>query len=460
MIKRFIAIAVSLSAVFGMGNTAAAVSSNAYTPSSSYADRCAHDKNLPGEWKEIVAASSARHECEPPYRIVSKTLPDQVPASTLTPTGDALSADVCKIANANNSHFIGFPGNKFIGTYFTQRRFPSAKTVFQIVPLEAPDAPAGSHTPIKDYSKFFNWIKNYLTYISDYEGQVDFRVPDSYLKFSKPFKPFKVTHDNRDFTTFAKAAIGQVDNQIDFTGANVILFVAPAGTPVNIFSQQRFEPVSTNEGMVYNVGAAFPNTVKSERFDHSIAPLWWLHELYHGGLDLGDGFGDEQFKDGQNRGMGKWGLMSTGETEFLTWHKWMLGFTQDSQVACVDKSKTSTTWIVPSSYRSQKTKLAVIPLSKTKAIAIESIRAAGLNFKLGPKEQGALVYVVDSADTRNNQGFTVLRTAAKAKAQGTRNNYQKISPLYKGESVSFEGVRITNVEWGDFGDVIKVEPVK
>ncbi|MFM1956840.1 MAG: hypothetical protein RLZ41_239, partial [Actinomycetota bacterium] len=23
-----------------------------------------------------------------------------------------------------------------------------------------------------------------------------------------------------------------------------------------------------------------------------------------------------------------------------------------------------------------------------------------------------------------------------------------------------EGVKITNVEWGDFGDVIKVEPVK
>jgi len=460
MLKQFFAITLIFSLVAGLSGSAWAAPSDAYSPVSSYSDRCARDKNLPPEWKQIAAAGALKRECEPPYRIVSKTLSDLTPNSTLSTLEDRLSTDLCKIANKNNGHFIGFPENKFIAATFNQRRFPSAKTVFQVVPLQAPDAPAGSHTPIKDYSKFFDWIKNYLEYISDFESQIEFRVPDSYIKFSKPFKPYKVTHDNRDFTTFAKAAIAKVDNQINFTGANVILFVAPAGTDVKVFSQQRFDPVGTKEGTIYNVGAAFPNTVKPGIFDHSIAPLWWLHELYHGGLDLGDGFGDERFKDGPDRGMGKWGLMSTGETELLTWHKWLLGFTQDSQVACIDKTKISTTWVVPSSYRSQKTKLEVIPLSKTKAIAIESIRAAGLNFKLGPKEQGALVYVVDTADTRNNQGFTVLRSAAKFKAQGTVNNSQKFSPLYKGESVTYEGVKITNVEWGEFGDVIKVEPIK
>jgi hypothetical protein len=32
--------------------------------------------------------------------------------------------------------------------------------------------------------------------------------------------------------------------------------------------------------------------------------------------------------------------------------------------------------------------------------------------------------------------------------------------LKLGESLTLEGLKITNVEWGDFGDVIRVEPAK
>jgi hypothetical protein len=126
-----------------------------------------------------------------------------------------------------------------------------------------------------------------------------------------------------------------------------------------------------------------------------------------------------------------------------------------------------TTWIVPSSYKSKKIKLAVIPLNVNKALVVESIRAAGLNFKVGAEAQGALVYVVDAADRRPNYGFTVLSVEGKTGYQGnyydpknTKYNSQNVAPLYKGESVIYEGVKITNVEWGEFGDVIKVEPVK
>jgi hypothetical protein len=34
------------------------------------------------------------------------------------------------------------------------------------------------------------------------------------------------------------------------------------------------------------------------------------------------------------------------------------------------------------------------------------------------------------------------------------------APLKKGESLTYKGVTISNVEWGDFGDVIRVEPAK
>ena len=462
MLKKILVVAITVGLVLTGTVSNGAPKVNPYKPTSTYGDRCQSDKKIPTVWKAIAAAGALRHECESPFKIAPKSLPKAGPKTSLSPAKDFLNVDQCKIVDASDDRqttFKGFPGTPARKQVFDSTRYPSAKTVFQIVPIEAPDAQAGNKTPTKDYSHFFKWLKDYLSYISEYGSAIEFRVPSNYIKFSKPLKPYGVTHGNRD-SSFAIDALAEVDSQIDFTGANVILFVAPAGTLPTTFGQQRFNAISTQEGLVNNVGSAFPNTIVPGAFDHSIAPIWWLHELYHGGLNLDDGFGDQKWQDGPERGMGKWGLMSTGETEFLTWHKWLLGFTDDRQISCVGIDKATTTWIAPSSYRTTKTKMLVIPLSVNKAIVVESIRAAGLNYKLGPKEQGALAYVVDTTDRRHDFGFTVLRTESKAKAAGTSMNFQKTSPLYKGESITYEGVKITNVEWGEFGDVIKVEPVK
>jgi hypothetical protein len=435
-----------------------------YAPTSDFKDRCDPDPQTPKAWTNVANLAG----CTNPFRIVSKSLTSARPVAKLSDLKDQLDVSKCKIEDAGgarDSKYIGFPTSTEKKQFFAERRFPSAKTVFQVVPISSIDAPAGSHTPNTDYDHYFAWIKDYLSYISDFGGDIEFRVPQKYIELSKPFAPFNVRHESRDFDTFSNFVISQVDKQIDFTGANVILFVEPLGTDPKVIGQQHFNPVSTQEGKIYNVGSTYPNDTVGTIYD--AGPIWWLHELYHGGLDLGDGFGDEKFQDGPNRGMGEWGLMSTGKSEFLTWHKWLLGFNEDSQVACLDSSQETITWLVPSSYKSQKTKLAVIPLSENKAIVVESIRAAGLNFKVGAEGQGALAYVVDTKDRRPNFGFTVLRVEGKTGYQGNYHdpnmvnfNSQNVAPLYVGESVIYEGVKITNVEWGEFGDVIKVEPVK
>ena len=100
----------------------------------------------------------------------------------------------------------------------------------------------------------------------------------------------------------------------------------------------------------------------------------------------------------------------------------------------------------------------MIPLSSTEAIVVESVRATGLNYRMSKAQQGALVYKIDMTDLRYDFGFEVQ--FPDARSWKPMKFAMGDAPLKKGESFTYKGVKITNVEWGEFGDVIKVEPVK
>ena len=470
MFRRTIVIAVTLGLVLSGAVGNAAPKAKSYKPTASFSDRCAEDPKQPKEWLQLSWLQSATYRCQTPFKVVAKQMPKSGPKTKLTSASSFLNSEVCKIADVGddrNGLFLGWPATEARKKLFEAGRYPSAKTVFQIVPIEAPDAPAGTQTPSKDYGKYFTWLKNYFTYISDFGANIEFRVPPKYLKFSKPLKPYNVQHLNKsDFKTFGRDLISEVDNQIDFTGANITIVLAPAGTPTSVFGQQHFSDAVTNEGPLGKFEAMAPATYSlanvEEESRNLVSPIFWLHNFFHTGIfDFGDGDGEPGSDLDEHRSMGAWGVMAQGQIGLLGWQKWQLGFWEDSQIACIDKSLSSTVWIAPQSYRTKKTKLAVIPLGTNKGIVIESMRAAGLEYKLGPDEQGALVYVVDTTD-RNRFGYTYEVqhdiNAKDKKFDPRRKEFW--APLDKGNSVTYEGVKITNVEWGEFGDVIKVEPAK
>ena len=470
MLKRSLAVVVTVGLVLVGVSANAAPKVKAYKPAASFSDRCADDPKQPKEWNQLSQLQSKTYRCQTPFRIVSKNLPKIGPKTQTSSAASLLDPKICKIEDVGddqNALFHGWPATPARQALFDAGRYPSSKTVFQIVPIEAPDAPAGNHTPIKDYGKYFSWLKNYFSYISDFGANIEFRVPPKYLKFSKPLKPYNIQHLNKsDFKSFARDLLPEVDSEINFTGANITIVLVPAGTPSSVFGQQHFDGGITNEGPLGKFEAMAPATYELAKVEEEsrnlIRPIFWLHNFFHTGVfDFGDGDGEPNSDLDEHRAMGAWGVMAQGPIGLLGWQKWLLGFLQDSQVACLDKAATSTVWLAPQSYRTKKTKLAVIPLSVNKGLVIESMRAGGLEFKLGPDEQGALVYVVDTTDrTRFGYTYEVQHDVnAKDKMFDPRRK-EFWAPLDKGNSVTYGGVKITNVEWGEFGDVIKVEPVK
>jgi hypothetical protein len=172
----------------------------------------------------------------------------------------------------------------------------------------------------------------------------------------------------------------------------------------------------------------------------------WLHEMSHAGLDIGDYYNS-----------GIWGSVGSGRLDQLGWDKYIEGFMNDAQIRCASPNETSIHWIVPSAAKGPYQKLVVVPLSKNKVIVVESMRSAGYNYKLPKVNQGALVYTVDVSITAHGEGTDVYVPSSRAALFGGQ---KENAPMRVGEEIIISNVKITLIESGDFGDVIKVESAK
>jgi hypothetical protein len=240
--------------------------------------------------------------------------------------------------------------------------------------------------------------------------------------------------------------------------------VYPPGTSLDVASQAGGGGyLHTKEGVVKHVITASPLTYKKGTNFHTtfvLHPMHVLHEMFHPGAGLEDHNGSGFWQNGNSgnpdeAGMGNWGLMSHSMTDLLTWEKWLLGFALDKQIFCQTTFETkSTYWLAPSGVKTAKQKLLVIKVNDHEVLVVESARAAGFNYKLPKSSEGALVYTVNTEETRAEYGLTLLRpqgTAINAKPFVMSN-----SSLQKGEYVTYKGIKIQVTEAGPFGDVVTV----
>ncbi len=449
------------------GAAVAAPSNKAsYKPKGFAYDRCGYESNLKGTAAQLQDYLLQNNRCVGATRIPESTLVKEKPKTPLSVNG-LLDVETCKLRHSDTEKvraWKGFPSASQEQD-FEDNRVPAPGKVIQIIPIYSSDAPKSGKTPYQDYKYYIDAARQYFKYINDGPGEVVVNVPNEYFLFPKPIAPYGVSHGKDDAKSleFIQDAVSAVDEKIDFSKSDFRLFVVPAGTPSAIITEQGFPFAKSNEGFISNLAIAQPINFKVSKDNSAGAELgsleMFFHEFYHPGMNLGDNHGTNSSAYDQDRGMGQFGLMSSGNGDLLAWQKWFLGFMEDPQIRCIDKSMTSKSWIVPSSVKSKKPKMVVIPITKTKALVIESIRAKGLSYRYPTASLGALVYELDISDTRHEYGYKVFYPDSRRPGYGYRYPMED-APLKVGESLTYEGIKITNVEWGDFGDVIKVEPVK
>jgi M6 family metalloprotease-like protein len=417
---------------------------------------CAIDPDAGPEWDQFQQyMKNEVRSC--PYQLRFLTYEMGKATPTIQLTNSAQPVEPCKVSNPGRGNWIkGFehPDRRL------RHNVLGRNAVMQIIPIYAPDTAAPSKSPQEDYKKYFDFVKKYVSEVSDLPVNFEIRVPDKYFAFSKPLKPYAITHKlPSGHPTALRDIMAEVDQYIDFSGATTALVLVPSGTAQDVIQQGPLGYFRSSEAELFGVSSQYPATEKllsaRPQFLNLSVPGWWVHEFYHLGVGLDDHYGRTQEDRSKVTGMGFWGLMSPGLTDLLGWEKWLLDYISDTQVACVQPSSSETTiWLRPSSVNTTQQKLAVIPLSRSSALVLESIRGAGLNHHLAPNEQGLLVYKVDAANPEHGFGLDLLYPTNRQFVSGAFAG--SFAPLKSGEAITVDGIAIKVSQSGNFGDVVSI----
>ena len=428
---------------------------------------CDLESDLPTAFKELQNAFSQKNYSCGIYRIAKYELGTDRPKTKLDSDSSDLAIKNCEISEPKNSR-----GNRgFFNLsdacrrqYSNSSKVPGPKMTVQVIPIYASDTERPKNSPEADYGRYTDVLSSWAKYSSDGESAIEIRYPDSYIEFSNKVSSYNIyhenNHDNPAHMKFVKDLVQNVDSKINFSGSNLIIVVVPPGTPLKNFQQGVLRDFVTNEGSITHGSTMYPFTLtglETIKFSNFLTPFFWLHELYHAGYGLDDHYGDYKEDVNTEYGLGQWSLMTPYGGDLSAWEKWILGFITDSQVHCVNPNQSTTRWIAPSSVKSKEKKLVVIPISQTKGIVLESIRAAGLYYKISKESEGLLPYVVDLEIVGHGLGMKLILPTNRNPNQPPF--FLSQAPLREGESVVSNGFKITVVESGTFGDVVKVEKV-
>jgi hypothetical protein len=132
------------------------------------------------------------------------------------------------------------------------------------------------------------------------------------------------------------------------------------------------------------------------------------------------------------------------------WNRWLLGFVEDDQVACLNFGDIAMLKVDNLGKSSKGVKIASIRISDSEAIVIESRRSDGYDYSLGKENEGLLIYRIDTKWTTGRGPFgLVLKNGIKRSDLGD-------ALVRLGESVSINGIKIKNIFRGADYDIISI----
>jgi hypothetical protein len=378
------------------------------------------------------------------YRFVTYEPAVYSGTQSATPRSELLPTESCKVRKTNNGSMLGFSGQQ-------SNLAPYSKAKFQVVPIETTDYKTSS-TPKKDYGHYFELLESWVKNNSDNGSTFEVKIPDKYIALNKSLKDYKnIDTHNRptpEGQQFHKDLIAAADPFINFSGSDLIIVVVPPQVNQNLLGTNPWgTQVTTQEGSFSRFLTITPFDFSNGRGPNSgfIGPQLLLHEMNHAYFSFGD-HGD---------GMGGWGLMSLPSvTDLLGWDKYIAGYYNDQQIRCLPSVK-SISLLTPNVAKSQNEKLAVIPVSSSKILVIESVRVGGFNYKLPKSSEGVLVYEIDVSETDYHKGIYIVSTP-----RGLASDNKLGAPLRSNESVISNGYKISVKETGTFGDLVEVEKIQ
>lgn len=352
-----------------------------------------------------------------------------------------------------------------------------------LIPIDFSDSPgtaeflAQQNAQMKTYSAWYKFFSNGRASAEVVTSNKWFRAPKPAANYvigkNIPNAP---NNDIAVMDATAQDFINATGNTFDFSDSPAIFFIYPKINKIGIESSilGRGVNLQTPQGIknLFYFGPGKYSYKWEAELKKPNTRFWglWIHEIMHSqGLALhapGNGFftGLGQQQEGPSLTIGMW-------------EQFLLGWLKDSQVYCAPATSLTPTTVVlnPLEVASDKFKTAIVPLSKTQALVVESRRPIGYSIGWDKIDSGVFVYLIDTtkdndrsnessgADKGNNMAFSkwsyyLAPDGSRMKNHG--NFYYQYRDYFvkKGQSVTYGGVKITVLKSGAT-DTVKLEKV-
>lgn len=282
-------------------------------------------------------------------------------------------------------------------------------------------------------------------------GRLNFHlIPlKKWLRMSKPYGNYHFArgHLTADLQReYMQEAINLADQDFDFSSIDSVVVIANPVTPFE-FGPAFCGNASTN---LRADGRTIKNGVTSGADGWGSGGWWLSHESGHtmGLVDL-YAFDTSNGQDGfRYTGDFSWMGRSFSEhlaPEALAWERWLLGWLDDNQIVPIS-TFPATVAITPIETKGG-IKAAIVPISSTKGIVIESRHSLGYDNKL--TREGILVYTID---TTIDSGYGTIVVQGGDAGDLTRQS----ALLRQNESISVSGYTVTVTNQDSSGETVSV----
>jgi hypothetical protein len=399
--------------------------------------------------------------------------------SKFTNAKSPVSIDMCKLQNSasiadrtgrNSSGYVGFPA------FNTDRHRMNLKgnNEVLIVPIDFPDFPGGNEVLAQlEYDK--KWMTDWYQYFSNGLSKFNVTTIDKWLRMpkdrsaypsdAKTVDAFAADHGRR-MANQAQPFIDEITKVVDLRKFSTVYFFYPNGEITFVDFIIRNQWFKAKEGDVQlNLFSWGKNLEGME----TLKWAYYIHETMHD-------FGISMHAPGNGWPLGIGTNQSGISLALNPWEQFLFDWLPADQIYCDDFAtlKTATVSLTPVEREDRQTKMAVIRLTPTKAIVVES---HGIDkwsdFKFGdrafpPGFYSIMAYIVDLdknvAPPINSDGTSIGNDdwawAVWQKVQGQKSNQFSVSigerknlgdyVAVLGDSFVIEGVRIKFVGTGDY----------
>lgn len=359
--------------------------------------------------------------------------------TTTTATAPVLSntpTAACKLPVADGRGDVSIGGWPRI----TERSKTTGKVVATVIMVDFSDAPA-TMTPQAAFAKISGATAtfNEVSY-----GQLNYAFNPQYkwYRMSKPSTQYApLTQSFLTHRAYISEAAALADAEVDFsTTDSIVILSNPDASGLGV-AGPAFSAVQRN-GITLD-GKYISNGATSAYDLNYWKSIWLNHEITHtlGLVDLYP----------INRYVGEFSYMGLSSFDsnapsLLAFERWNLGWIDDSQIVCSSEKQISQ--LITPVQSAGGIKAVIVPLTRTKALVVESRRAIGIDNKIA--KSGALVYIVDSSVQSGNGPVKVYPNSVS-----TDPRYLQ-APRAVGESVTVEGITVSVTSASSAGDTVSI----